>query len=943
MDISDFVPVFPDEPDTNNITRRLEFNRHWSDPDRDRKLAEGHQNYETLNYFEHQKLIITYMLVFDRLFLFHRAGAGKTLAFLGASEALHKAYLMSKTNIKKTVILTEQQGNIKEELLKFPEYTSVPAYYQIMGYQKFLNSINSENYRNYDDTFFIIDEAHNLKKENKVTKVSLDGDYVIEEEGIENLKKEENKNVEKLYDLFNTARRIKICVATATPVFDTPKDLISVMNFLLPREKWIVESDLLSYDLMKNKIGNIVSFISELKTGVKLNYKKRGESEIKPGLFELELSDLQKKEITACKENCRKMEGKSLIIGMEFSARIGMEKLGLDILKKVSPKTHFLVSESMKKETGSCFAFSPLYTKNVIDIVKKALIDNGFEEYKGGILNTKKLRFISFESGLNDDTRFKFINEFNKSQNVNGEYIKLFLSGPVGTEGISLKNVITVFVLTPAWNYSRLYQGVARSFRSTSHTALLKSGLPVSINVYFMCSVWNDRIVNKEGETEKDKETNDILMYDVCYQKDLQIKKVERILKRLSFDCVINYSRNKVIDFEDYSPECDYEICDWICDGIEGRGLDLQEYNNFDLKKLNGKKIITDEYNILFYSEMIPYISEILFNKLKTEGYIDLNALYLLFPVNKLVVNQALSAILNKTITPVNDQFGFPKFPKLSGNQIILVDVIDFGPEKNRFNTHFFNKNIFAYRINELELKIENPLKNELEKRIMGREYDQEILENDKIYWFAIDKDEYERILSDLKKPKQGKKTVTGNPTDQQIMTQNLPTPKRNVSFNDEEIIFTNVFLKDLKNRTGISKTGFVSEILNSKDGEIEKVEFYENGWKTEPVKSSILRGVIKKFYIERLNRFFEKMNIFGNFFSVFPDGIIRLHIMKNGAITPGLDIIPNKDFEKKAKEIGGFNSLEISQMKKDPEIFKKYLFQQGKLFNFETSHLRLD
>ena len=42
-------------------------------------------------------------------------------------------------------------------------------------------------------------------------------------------------------------------------------------------------------------------------------------------------------------------------------------------------------------------------------------------------------------------------------------------------------------------------------------------------------------------------------MYEICYEKDKEIKRLERILKRISFDCNINYNRNHV-DSEDYSP-----------------------------------------------------------------------------------------------------------------------------------------------------------------------------------------------------------------------------------------------------------------------------------------------------------------------------------------------------------------------------------------------------
>jgi len=939
MDISDFVPVYPDEPDIEDITKRLEFNSHWSDPERDRIAAESFS--DTVEFFEHQKLIISYLLIYDRLFMFHRAGTGKTYSFLGAAEVLRNAYYAGKSNIKRVVILAEAGPNISKQLLRYIKKDKVPDYYLIVGYQKFLNMINENNYRAYDDTFFIIDEAHNLKKELKVLKKNLDTNTEVYQEepdpvggplggpvgqgvpgaapGVAKIEHKDLKNIEKLYDLFNEARRIKICVATATPVFDSPKDIISTINFLLQKDKWITEADLNSYDSLKKKIGNVVSFISELKTGVNIKYVRNGNLNVKPGLYGIELSDLQKTKIEECSKDCRRMESKSLIIGLEYAIQT-KERLTLDVLKKVSPKCHFIVTETMKKQTGSCFAFSSLYSVNIIDFTKKALIDNGFEEYKGGKLTTKKLRFLSYESFLNDVERKDFIDEFNEDKNVNGEYIKLFLSGPVGTEGINLRNIITVFSMTPAWNYSRTYQGISRAYRSTSHSLLLKSGLPVTLNVHLLCST-------------SSLQTNDLFMYEICQEKDKEIKRLERILKRISFDCNINYDRNHV-SAEDYSAECDYDICDYVCDFNPPTN-----YNNYmKYEKLLGSGLIKNEYNILFYEDAARYLKIKINNLLRIRGRINIDELYTLFPVDKSLIYEAIHLILNDTGF-INDIFGFSNMVYNYGNQLLLIKKLEHKKDIGyRYNTDFFHNNLLAYNLKDLDTGFDSILKSELEKRIKSIMYDNDILMKDRIYWFCIDKTDYDSVVSDLKKPKQGKKPVSGNPTDQQILMQKLPIPKRNPLFDPEkEIFFTNVFLKELKDRKGISKTGFVPEILSSKDGDAEKVEYYEYGWKIETYKSSILRNIIKNYYYRRLTDAFEKMNVNGNLYSLFPDNIIRLHVMKKGIITPGLDIINTKLFDTKALEDFKLNKTEILNYKKNPNLFIKYLETQNKIFIFET------
>ena len=66
-------------------------------------------------------------------------------------------------------------------------------------------------------------------------------------------------------------------------------------------------------------------------------------------------------------------------------------------------------------------------------------------------------------------------------------------------------------------------------------------------------------------------ETVDELMWRRAENKDIQIKKIERILKINSVDCEINKNSNyfnptkfKYGD-KDYSRECDYMKCDFKC------------------------------------------------------------------------------------------------------------------------------------------------------------------------------------------------------------------------------------------------------------------------------------------------------------------------------------------------------------------------------------------
>ena len=61
-----------------------------------------------------------------------------------------------------------------------------------------------------------------------------------------------------------------------------------------------------------------------------------------------------------------------------------------------------------------------------------------------------------------------------------------------------------------------------------------------------------------------------MFLYKLSEIKDRSIQSIIRLLMLSSFDCALNYNRNKPDKFaQDYSQECGYQKCDYICDGVE--------------------------------------------------------------------------------------------------------------------------------------------------------------------------------------------------------------------------------------------------------------------------------------------------------------------------------------------------------------------------------------
>jgi len=76
----------------------------------------------------------------------------------------------------------------------------------------------------------------------------------------------------------------------------------------------------------------------------------------------------------------------------------------------------------------------------------------------------------------------------------------------------------------------------------------------------------------------------DLYMYSISEKKDYQTKKIERILKEISFDCFLNSENNNILNGIDGSRECDYTSCIIKCNA----------------KDTTDKTINFDSYNILY-------------------------------------------------------------------------------------------------------------------------------------------------------------------------------------------------------------------------------------------------------------------------------------------------------------------------------------------------------
>lgn len=346
-------------------------------------------------------------------------------------------------------------------------------------------------------------------------------------------------------------------------------------------------------------------------------------------------------------------------------------------LKKYSNKLYKMLQNINRQ--GNVFIYSNYVSYGGTTLVKQILKHNGYKEFNGQIGDKQ---FIIYD----ENQSAKTLRLFNSEKNKNGDYIKILIGSPLISEGITLKNVRQVHILEPSWNMSRINQIIGRCVRNNSHKALSPENRYVEIYKYVSVFTPSPEIVKKSPLTTF---FIDHEKYILSEQKDRSNKQVERLLKEIGFDCDLMKTRNNSQSTDvDYSPECDYSICEYKCKIHKTNNtIDKSTYNfhintidKYDIEYINTiLKKLFKEYFIWKLDDIIDYIKQL-------EPHVSNESIY-----------TVLSDIVNSKRQFV-DMYNRPGFIINKGpyyifndleidiNSSIYTKILDFSQYKTKYN-----------------------------------------------------------------------------------------------------------------------------------------------------------------------------------------------------------------------------------------------------------------
>ena len=545
----------------------------------------------------HQKLVTKFFIEIKNhrgLLLFHGTGSGKTMVAVSIADVL--------SNHMDVVILSSKslRSNFIKEVDKYSKLTGsdIKNNYSYISsnagnMMKQMNRIGKnkkeieleESLRtfngsvNLDNKMIIVDEAQNLF--NGIVSGS--------------------ENALSFYNSVMKSKNIKLIFLSATPIINDPFEIVPLYNML--HGKSLLPEDYNDfYDLyinkekgtvknrnsLKNRLYGLTSYMGDWwQSGGVWDSKKtidRGSDfpkQLPTKLEVIKMSTLQYNEYSSARDketstnsnkktitnNMRKPKSSASSSYRVASRQIsnfllppgvnnskknmnkknekdlsGINKHHMDNLEIYSPKMK-KIYENVNKSKGLCIVYSSFVNGEGLKIFSMILKHNGWDEYRANRYNKPsdkpKFSFITGNQNINEISEIMKL--FNHKRNINGKDIRLILLSSAGAEGFDFKNVMSVHIMEPYWNFGRIEQIIARAVRYKSHDDY-KNKSDRKVQPYIYLSDYPDKFDNKH--TKRKELTTDLNMYYKSIKNKLLINRFYSLIIESSLDCSIHIKKS---------------------------------------------------------------------------------------------------------------------------------------------------------------------------------------------------------------------------------------------------------------------------------------------------------------------------------------------------------------------------------------------------------------
>jgi superfamily II DNA or RNA helicase len=572
--------------------------------------------------FDYQRYIFNYLVFTDArgILLYHSVGSGKTLTSISIAEEFRKLG-------QDIIILSSKslQNNYKKEIKTYLDLSNgdntINDTEQIINQYKFVTSNAKNMIQSLDDklTSFMTkykskDDESTINLENKVI-------IIDEAHNLFNSIVNGSKIANEFYDIIMNTQKIKLIFLTGTPIINNPFEIAVAFNMLygkinvkslnskknyhtiLPEyysdfQKYFIDissNSLKNEDKFKNRIYGLVSYygdmynnvVKTIKDDIKVLKAKENYPDRLPIKIEtIEMSLIQNIEYMKArdieKKETSKFYGQNDIIGSSIvkeknavstSYRIKSRQLSNIYIPDVQELTLYNFNKYSPKIV-SMYNNIKTNHKNQISLVYSTFLDSGLLSFVKYLeLNnyisysdnsdSEKLHYAIFSGQQTSEEKENIIKICNSEENKHGELISILLISKSGAEGLDLKNVRSVHIMEPYWNYSLIEQIIARAVRYKSHELLPKE--EQNVQTYIYLSDYNSDFLKKEKDKIKENMqstkkigkielTTDINIFKNAIKNQELIQQFLKTIASTSIEC--NFLNNKLSNGKGINYDC---------------------------------------------------------------------------------------------------------------------------------------------------------------------------------------------------------------------------------------------------------------------------------------------------------------------------------------------------------------------------------------------------
>jgi superfamily II DNA or RNA helicase len=572
--------------------------------------------------FDYQRYIFNYLVFTDArgILLYHSVGSGKTLTSISIAEEFRKLG-------QDIIILSSKslQNNYKKEIKTYLDLSNgdnkINDTEQIINQYKFVTSNAKNMIQSLDDklTSFMTkykskDDESTINLENKVI-------IIDEAHNLFNSIVNGSKIANEFYDIIMNTQKIKLIFLTGTPIINNPFEIAVAFNMLygkinvkslnskknyytiLPEyysdfQKYFVDissNSLKNEDKFKNRIYGLVSYygdmynnvVKTIKDDIKVLKAKENYPDRLPIKIEtIEMSLIQNIEYMKArdieKKETSKFYGQNDIIGSSIvkeknavstSYRIKSRQLSNIYIPDVQELTLYNFNKYSPKIV-SIYNNIKTNHKNQISLVYSTFLDSGLLSFVKYLeLNnyisysdnsdSEKLHYAIFSGQQTSEEKENIIKICNSEENKHGELISILLISKSGAEGLDLKNVRSVHIMEPYWNYSLIEQIIARAVRYKSHELLPKE--EQNVQTYIYLSDYNSDFLKKEKDKIKENMqstkkigkielTTDINIFKNAIKNQELIQQFLKTIASTSIEC--NFLNKKLSNGKGINYDC---------------------------------------------------------------------------------------------------------------------------------------------------------------------------------------------------------------------------------------------------------------------------------------------------------------------------------------------------------------------------------------------------